>query len=339
MRRPPSGERGTALTALHKNRKIKSATILIQTDDGTTVLTDSKGGLGEHDEFAIASIAKLYTHAVTFALIDDAALSYDTLVRDLLPGPDLEGLPGIDRVTVRHLIDQNSGFGDYETDRLPDRTVVINSILERDRAVGYDEARTLTSTLKARSQPGAAKAHYANLNAELPGRIASVVTGEPLSQLIDTHICAPLGLTRTRPMRPDEQHWPFFNRHTEVLRPAYISGGLASAGLVSTNVELMRFTRAFFDGELFEPHHIDAPVFRRTQWFPLKYGAGMMQLAIPRFASIMPTPELIGHAGSTGSFAFRVPSRSLTITGTINQLAVRPYSYLYRYLNHVKKHG
>jgi CubicO group peptidase (beta-lactamase class C family) len=34
-----------------------------------------------------------------------------------------------------------------------------------------------------------------------------------------------------------------------------------------------------------------------------------------------PLPEFIGHSGSTGSFAFTCPSKSLYLAGTVNQIA------------------
>jgi hypothetical protein len=58
-----------------------------------------------------------------------------------------------------------------------------------------------------------------------------------------------------------------------------------------------------------------------TIFFPLRYGYGLMDFKLPRFFSLRPTPEFIGHSGSTGSFAFTCPEKSLYLAGTLNQIA------------------
>lgn len=69
-------------------------------------------------------------------------------------------------------------------------------------------------------------------------------------------------------------------------------------------------------------------------FFPLRYGYGLMYFQLPRFFWPTPLPELIGHSGSTGSFAFVCPSRSTYLAGTINQLAnpSKPFFLMIRLL-------
>lgn len=45
-----------------------------------------------------------------------------------------------------------------------------------------------------------------------------------------------------------------------------------------------------------------------------------MRVKMPRIMSpFMPAPEIIGHSGSSGSFAFYCPSKQVYIVGTLNQ--------------------
>jgi hypothetical protein len=62
-------------------------------------------------------------------------------------------------------------------------------------------------------------------------------------------------------------------------------------------------------------------------FFPLQYGYGLMYFHLPRYFWLTPLPEFVGHSGSTGSFAFACPSRSLYLAGTVNQIAspARPF--------------
>lgn len=55
----------------------------------------------------------------------------------------------------------------------------------------------------------------------------------------------------------------------------------------------------------------------------------MSRLMSPLF----PAPEIIGHSGSTGTFAFYCPSKDLFITGTINQMNKQPFPLIYSLLH------
>jgi hypothetical protein len=55
---------------------------------------------------------------------------------------------------------------------------------------------------------------------------------------------------------------------------------------------------------------------------PIYYGGGYMQIPLNGVISLfMGKGELIGHSGSTGSFAFYYPLKELFFVGDINQMA------------------
>jgi D-alanyl-D-alanine carboxypeptidase len=80
----------------------------------------------------------------------------------------------------------------------------------------------------------------------------------------------------------------------------------------------MIFLRAFFEGQLFDQAFLERMMTWNSIFFPLRYGYGLMYFRLPRFFA---QPQFIGHSGSTGSFAFTCPSRSIYLAGTINQIA------------------
>ena len=104
-----------------------------------------------------------------------------------------------------------------------------------------------------------------------------------------------------------------------------------AGGIVSSAADQVRFLQAFHAGELLSP----ATVAGMQQWnrifFPLEYGYGLMRYRLPRLLTPFgAVPELIGHSGVTGSFAFSAPAGGLHIAGTFNQLdkPSRPYALM-----------
>ena len=81
------------------NKKIHQATVLAYRGR-QKVAELSKGGMTCDSPFAIASISKLYTHAMTFALIDKRLLAYTSRLVDLLPADKIGYLPNAKEVTV-----------------------------------------------------------------------------------------------------------------------------------------------------------------------------------------------------------------------------------------------
>jgi CubicO group peptidase (beta-lactamase class C family) len=92
--------------------------------------------------------------------------------------------------------------------------------------------------------------------------------------------------------------------------------------IVSTARDQMTFLKAFFNGHFFPKERLHELEKWNNVFFPFKYGIGIQKFYMPRILSpFQPVPEMIGHAGSTGSVAFYVPDMELYITGSINQQA------------------
>jgi hypothetical protein len=55
---------------------------------------------------------------------------------------------------------------------------------------------------------------------------------------------------------------------------------------------------------------------------PIYYGGGYMQIPLNSLLTLyLGKGELIGHSGTTGSFAFYYPHKDLYFVGDINQMA------------------
>lgn len=292
--------------------------------------------------FPAASVSKLFTHALAFAAMDAGSLSRADRVADVLADGDIAGIHtvrGTDHVpeiTVGHLVDQTSGLANPEFEKVRGGSTLFAEVSRRDRAVEWPELADRLRALGGKAAPGA-KAHYSDANALLLARMLEAVTGSTYAELLDRHIIGPLGLTSTALPGPDgiaeglPLPMPVRSRRGIVGIAKYAASQAPAGGVITTARDLLRFSRAFHGGELFGRGHVAGGDFRRIQFVPLGYGAGMMRLELPRIVSpVVPAPEILGHSGSTGSFAFRCPGAGVHVVGTLNRTDKKPFEAVYR---------
>ena len=189
------------------------------------------------------------------------------------------------------------------------------------------EALEIVRGLKPHFPPGTpGKAYYSNANYRLLGAIIESLTGRSMAANFEEHIIQPLGLQHTylfdwtAPL-PGLAPAALYLQKTLAQVPQYLSSNTSEGGLVSTAPEALVFLRAFFAGRLFDKAYLEWMMAWNSLFFFLHYGYGLMYFKLPRYFWPTPLPEFIGHSGSTGSFAFFCPSRSLYLAGTVNQVA------------------
>lgn len=294
--------------------------------------TGGSGDLSPARPLFIASVTKLMTAAMVFQHIDEGAFSMSTPIHTLLPAALVEGLHcrgGVDRsaeITVGHLLSHTSGLPDYFMGRPP-----RSASLERQLLSGADQRWTLEDAVAlSRAQrppfpPGSGKALYSDTNYQLLGAIIEATTGLRYGEALQRRICAPLNLEQTWCYDSSADHRPIPMR--DGAEPCRIPQAMMSfgpdGGVVSTAVDLMIFTRAFFEGRLFKVPLEGLQRYHRI-FFPLQYGVGFMRLKLPRWMTPFQTmPELLGHSGVSGAFAFWDPARDICLTGSTNQIALR----------------
>ena len=104
-----------------------------------------------------------------------------------------------------------------------------------------------------------------------------------------------------------------------------IMSSRASGGCITTARELMIFIKAFFCGMLFNKTIFDKLSLcnqLQPSMRPIRYGGGYMKIPLHGLITLfMGNGELIGHSGSTGSFAFYYPVKELFFVGDLNQMA------------------
>lgn len=329
--------------SFQENKSIHQGFVEVYSKEGKLLHRYGKN-MKEEDSYVLASITKLYTHALVYALVDQGKMDLKEKISSILPEEEWKGINIIagkeysDQITLQHLIDQNSGLADYETDKIQGQEVLMERLMKEDFPISPKDAIELTKNLEGKGEPGSSKAYYSNLNAILLGRAIEEKTGMALEEAMNHYIFKPLNLEKTKLISQDQEIIPFYVEEKTLDRPLYIQSSLAPGGLVSTGKENFIFLQAFFTGKLFNEKHLENPSFRSIQFFPLKYGAGMMEVELPFLLSpFIDCPEILGHSGSTGSFAFYCPQREIYIVGSMNQVKQQPFQVVYNYLDAFKK--
>lgn len=327
---------------LRSRNAVRNAVVVLESADGSRHHSVTTGRMGLDDRFITASISKLFVHAIAFALVDRGLLALDQPAAQWVGADTMRGIHTIKvhdhgaEITLRHLVTHTSGLPNLETVGVNGAPSIEKQILHRDREVPLSEILNLHRRVPGKFAPGSGhRAHYSDTNADLLALVLERATDSPYEQLVRDYVLEPLDLRRTGLVHVDTSDpAPVFRRRRPVTFTRYLSSQPGSGGVAASASELMIFLRAFMEGDLFSREHLTDPDWRRTQYGPLQYGPGVMRLGLPRLLSpLFPAPAIVGHSGSTGSFAFYCPSHETYIVGTVNQMSGVPFEYVYRYLN------
>ena len=304
----------------------------VERTDGSLAWTGSYGEAQPDTPFFIASTTKLYTTAIVLRLIERGQLGLDDRLVDrvdphLVAGIHVHrGVDHSDRITIRHLLSQTSGLADYFGGKQKD-----GRSIERTLRDGHDTAWTLTDALEWSRSLGAAfppgakrKARYSDTNYQLLGRVIEEATGQTYADALRNEVLEVLGLRGTwlHVDTTDQRALPLRDGGRRLDIPLAMTSFGPDGGVVADVADLMAFVRGFFEGRLFDASVLPTLGDWRRIFFPLRYGVGLMRFKLPRILSpLSDPPELIGHSGLSGAFAFHVPRERLYVAGTVNDLA------------------
>lgn len=285
--------------------------------------------------YYLASITKMYTAAMVMKLAESGDLDLEASISRYLPGDLIEGIHVVDgvdhsgRIAVTQLLTQTSGLADYFEGKPEGGASLVDELMEgKDRALGLADILEIVRRLPPDFVPQdreSGKAKYSDTNYALLGGIIEAVTGRSVSDNFRDHIFVPFRLTQTYVFdhtRDDPQPAAMFHKDRPVEIPLAMSSFAPDGGVVSTVQDSVSFLHAFFEGKLLGPGRL---AFMTRSWnrifFPLRYGAGIMRFRLSRWMSpLTAPPDLIGHSGSTGSFAFFDARQTVYLAGTVNQM-------------------
>ncbi len=299
--------------------------------DDKTHWSGVSGNLSLNDSYFIASTSKLFTSSLVFKLRKAGKLEFRDPISKFLPSSILRNLHSYkgkeysNQITVSNLLAHTSGLPDYFKNKS-----VGNTTLERHLTEGNDMQWDLQQVIEWNKQMTPAfspskpnKAYYSDTNYQLLGKIIENQFEDPLAEIIQEEICKPLELNQTYlytdPL--DTKPRKMYFKSDPLNIPKAMTSFKADGGVVSTSEDLMKFIQGFMIGKLFPRTYIQEIQQWNKIFFPLESGVGIHRFKAPwYFSPFRKIPELIGHSGLSGAFAFYVPKMETYLTGTVNQI-------------------
>jgi D-alanyl-D-alanine carboxypeptidase len=310
--------------------QIHECVLLVENSNGDFSYSNGYGGKKIYSPLLMASITKLFTTTCILFLQEHGKLLLNDKISKYLDDTIMDGLHIYNgkeysyELTISDLLFQTSGLPDELEDG---RNGVKNFCLKDDSYITFSENLAEVKRQKANFAPSTAhKAYYANINFDLLGRIIEEVTKLPLEKVYNEIIFEPLGLSNTYLPTCEKDFVPnVYYKDKAVHRPKIVMSSRASGGGITTAYDLMKFMKAFFGGKFFNKATFDIlSKYNKLQASkgPIYYGGGYMNIPLDGFTTLfMGKGELLGHSGSTGSFAFYYPYKDLFIVGDVNQIS------------------
>lgn len=298
----------------------------VQSGDGSLDFRGVAGEASPENPYFVASISKMYTATVIMQLVDEGKLDLDDPIEPYLGHLSLDGIhvyAGHDfshQLKVYQLVHQTSGLADYFEGRL-----VEDFKQNRDRAYSVADVLAIARDAAPFAAPDSGKSHYSDTNYQILGALIETLTAQSLADAFQTRIFDRLELADTYLFDCNSprasQPLPFYYRDARLSLPLAMTSERGAGGAVSTMADTLRFLRAYFAGELFNPVHFERIMQWNAMFFPMQYGYGLWRYKLPRWTNFFrETPEFIGHAGVCGAMAYYNPKHDLYIVGTLNQM-------------------
>lgn len=319
-------------------KSIFGATLCVSDAAGNTHWQGGAGNLDPMRLHFIASTTKLLTTAIIYQLADEGKLNITDHLSNHLPDEDWKGLhvyKGKDysaELSIKHLLSHTSGLPDYFQGKLPTGGSLETELTQgKDRQWDLQEVLRIAKSMGAKFAPGTTgKALYSDTNFQLLGKIISLKTSSSIADAYQERILNPLGMVQSYLYADpnDQQPLHLYFKSQPLLIPKAMCSFGPDGGLVSNAAEMMVFLRAFFEGKLFDQNHFKGIDTWNRIFFPLHYGVGIARFKVPWiFSPFKRFPEIIGHSGLSGAFAYYCPAKQLYFTGTVNQIHNPSHSY------------
>ncbi len=311
-------------------KSIHEGVLLVENTSGDFSYCKKYGDKDLDTPFLIASITKLCTTACVFILMEQGKLSLEDPLSKYVQKETIRNLhtyKGNDysrHLTLHHLLFQTSGLPDVSDEGVSN---IRKHVIHNDKYYSFDELIKMTKQQKPHFSPMHTKrAHYSSVNFDLLGKVVEKITQTSLNDVYKQFIFEPLELKHSYLPKSEHAFIPeVYYKNATLHRPKFIRSCNGSGGVVSNARECMIFIKAFFSGKLFSKaifNEFKGANKLQFSMFPIQYGAGYMRIPLGGLANLfMGKGELVGHSGSTGSFAFYYPRQDLFFVGDVNQMS------------------
>lgn len=137
--------------------------------------------------FRNGAVAFEYVSTLLLEYVDEGKITLDDTVDKWMPS-----LPEANKVTLKMLTNQTTGYPDFETD--PEWTAAYNA--DPFHEFTFEERLKDAFNRPLQFEPGT-NWSYAHTNFMILGHILSMIGGAPLDQLLQKKVLGPMGLTQT----------------------------------------------------------------------------------------------------------------------------------------------
>ena len=226
-------------------------------------------------------------------------------------------------ITIRQLMTHTSGLPDYLGSANPKRGLMGSLLRGEDRGWTRDEALAMARGMAPVGLPGQMRrGFYSDTNYQLLDAVIEAVEGAPLAEVLERRLFRPLGLRQTWLYQDpaDRRPAPLRCRAGPLETPQAMASFRGDGALVTTTREGLAFLRALWGGAFGPTDWLTRGPFRPV-FFPVTYGEGVMQFALPRWMTLFRRfPAFYGHSGHSGAALFHAPEAGVTIAATVNQI-------------------
>ena len=194
--------------------------------------------------FWIGSNTKSYTALSVMQLVEAGEVELDAPVQRYLPEFTLADEEAAASITVRHLLNQTSGFS---------RADGIEPLLEESDA-SLDETVAALADVELNRPPVGESYEYSNLNFVVLGQLVEEVAGQSWASYIEENVFQPLGMTRSYSSEGEAQAEGLTATHRYAFGFPFESEtrympGLAPTGyLYSTAADMARYLAMYLNG-------------------------------------------------------------------------------------------
>lgn len=282
---------GLALTVYNKDIGFWS------TAEGWSNMEEKKPLTPEH-LFYLQSVSKTYMAVVILQLYEKGKLKLDDPITQHLNYPWLKDKEGVEKITVKMLLNHTSGLPEYNTDPILVSKIIHNPL----KVLSVEDLLSHIGDEPLEFDPGS-KYTYRNTNYELLSLIADAITGDHVAYM-EKHIFKKLGLDATEylsksnyqdPLNITDAYWDVLlvglPANVSKIQRANVASMKGDDGLVASTKDAVLFMKGLVSGKLLKPKTLE-----QMQEFVLneegnkRYGLGIQYYDLD-------TTYALGHSG------------------------------------------
>lgn len=294
--------------AVEVNNKFMGSVAVSQ--NGKIIYTKSVGFSGfedkvkatENTKYRIGSISKTFTTVLVLKAVEEKKLDLKQTIEKFFPS-----IQNANKITIQNLLSHRSGIHNFTDDEDYGNWSTT--------AKTQKEMIDIIATKGSDFDPGS-KAQYSNSNFVLLTFILEKTFKTSYSELLTKYISKPLGLTSTYlgrniNLKNNEAKSYSYDEDWKAETETDISIPLGAGGIVSTPVDLVKFSDALFSGKLLKKESLDL-----MKTIKDNYGAGLFKIPFYERAGYGHTGGIDGFTSAFSHFDDGNISYAMTSNGT-----------------------